>query len=618
MRGKWLIILILMGLIFAPVLRAEDNYFHADVSVGYHFDGHDDSLTQVSEYEVHDSSATFETNFTGKIGSFDFAGHGLYYTEDDKEFSLEANAYRVLRTNFDYYSFIHRTRHDTLFADEDKVKGLTAMNPFAWVWSNDAGEYELEGAQKAMHTDLDAGKDYVIKRSEYKFVSKAQLPFFPYLIPEFRIRKELKQGWKQHTFMAGKCASCHVVGTGLRVDWETTDVTFGATFKYGIVTASYFHTESHFDNEARDNYYMFDDVANPNAKKHKVFRSRILYDNAYAKYGEVPDVDKDTDVFKLKLDLPMRATLYGSYVSSRVENNYTDNDYDTDVYYAKLTARIIPRTLTASVYFKYYDIDNEDVKVDLNDYNIVVDPTIDNSVKGPGYGGLPIDYWNYERKSALSRDVTEVGFDFTYLIARGYTLRGSYTYKRVNRDNDEFKDYYNDELKDEEYLDDETTTYHIFKLALSARPFKGLNGRISYEYQRANDPFEYKGAMCFDTWYNIGGPQNPDPSNLPVPTPYYLIFRSWARNADASNVPEDHHKIKISATWTPKNWLSVNAYGSYTYEDNDDADNEWENNSWQAGISFWLMPMEKLYVTFGYDYQRSDYEAWYCIDLFAG
>ena len=83
-------------------------------------------------------------------------------------------------------------------------------------------------------------------------------------------------------------------------------------------------------------------------------------------------------------------------------------------------------------------------------------------------------------------------------------------------------------------------------------------------------------------------------------------------------MPEDHHNVKLSATWSPLSWLSVNGNFQYTYEDNDDADNGWENNSYQAGISLWMMPIQNFYVTLGYDYQRNEYEAWYCIDLFAG
>jgi hypothetical protein len=231
-----------------------------------------------------------------------------------------------------------------------------------------------------------------------------------------------------------------------------------------------------------------------------------------------------------------------------------------------------------------------------------------------------VDYWSYERKSALGREVTEAGFDFRYRLAKGYTLRGGYTYKRVDRDNDEFKDYYDSALGDEDYLDDETTTYNIIKLALNARPFKTLNGRLSYEYYHADSPFQYHNGVCYDGWYNINGPGT-DPSidpGLPVPTPYYLVFRSNYRSDDASNVPENHHNLKLSTTWMPLSWLSASVFGQYTYEENDDSDNNWENNSYEAGINFWLMPFENFYVTLGYDYQRYEYEAEYCVDLFAG
>ncbi len=612
-HGRWIWILVISLFVLAGVARAQDNSFKSEVSVGYHFIGHDDEMTKVGEYESLSSGAHAEVNAEAKLGEFRFGGHGFYYDESEKEWSGYLDFARIIRSDYDYSSFIHRLQHDSLFKDEDKASGLTAKNPFGWVW--DGSAYELEGAQAAMHTDLDVGKDYQIYRTEHNWTTKVQIPFFPYIIPELRIRKETRHGWRQHTFMAGKCASCHVIGTGVRVDEETTDVTFGGTLKFGIITASYFHTESHFDNDARKNFYQFDGVAKGNSP---TFRSRILYDNSYAQYAETPDVDKDMDTFKVRVDLPYHSTLYGSYVSSRVENQYTDNDYDMDTYFARLTTLLMHNRLTLTARFRYYDIDNEDVDVRMDDYNIVNIPQ-DTAVQGPGYGGIPVDYWSYERKSALSREVTETGLDFRFRLAKGYTLRGGYTYKRVDRDNDEFKDYFSD-LQDEDYLDDEATTYHIFKIALNARPFRNISGRLAYEYYHADSPFQYHNAMCYDGWYNLNGP-GPDPSidpNLPTPTPYYLIFRSNYRDKDASNVPENHHNVKLSATWTPVEWLSANVVGQYTYEDNDDADNDWENNSYEAGINLWIMPFKNFYVTLGYDYQRYEYEAEYCIDLFAG
>jgi hypothetical protein len=615
--SRWIWMLVISLFAIAGMARAQDadKSFKSDVSVGYHFIGHNDEMTKVGEYESLSSGAHADINFDAKLGEFLFGGHGFYYDESEKDWSGYMDFARIIRADYHYNSFIHRTRHDELFKDEDKTSsGATATNPFGWIW--DGGQYELEGAQNAIHTDLDSGKDYQIFRTELHWDARIQIPFFPYVIPEIKIRREARHGWKQHTFMAGKCASCHVIGDSLRVDEETTDVSIGGTLKYGVITASYFHTESHFDNEARKNFYDFDGVAKGNDP---TFRSRILYDNSRAPYGEVPDVDKDTDKVKLRVDLPYRTTLYGSFVTSRVENSYTDNDYDTDTYFSRLTTLLLNNRLTLTARFRYYDIDNEDVKVDLNEYNVVNIPE-DASVAGPGYGGLPVDYWNYERKSALSREVTETGFDFRYRLAKGYTLRGGYTYKRVDRDEDEFKDYYDSILNDEDYLDDEATTYHIFKLALNARPFKTLNGRLAYEYYHADSPFQYHNAMCFDGWYNVNG-LGADPSidpALPTPTPYYLFFKSNYRSDDASNVPENHHNVKLSATWTPLSWLSANVVGQYTYEENDDADNSWENNSYEVGINLWVTPIRNFYVTLGYDYQRYKYEADYCVDLFAG
>ena len=617
-ESKWIWFLIISFFVTVGVARAEEpkDTFKCSVKMGYHFVGHSDEKTKVGEYETLSSGPDGGVDFDAVMGKFLFGGHMFYYDTRDKEWSGYLDYARIIRSNYSYNSFIHRTRHDSLFANKDKTSdGFTAINPFAWLWNG--SEYELEGAQKAKYTDLDTGRDYQIHRSEQKWDTEFQAPSFPYVIPEISIRQEVRKGWRQHTFMAGKCAACHVVGTGLRVDERTTDIKAGGTLKYGIITASYFHTERDFDNKALANYYNFDGVGGDKA----VYRSRLLYDYSTSEFGETPEVQKHMDSLKARVRLPHHSTFYSSYVYSRVVNNTTDNSYNMDTYFARLTTLLLNNKLSISGHFKYYNLDNEDVIIDLNNYNIV-NIAADTSVSGPGYGGLPVTYWNYDRKSSMSRVVTETGVDFNYNIAPRYSLIGGYTLKRLERDTNYSKEYFNTALANDRYLDDGTTTYNMFKLALNARTFNSLTGRVSYEFYHAKSPFQNWHGICYGTeWYNINGPGGSDPSidsSQPVPTPYYMIFRNVYRTNDASNVPENHHNIKLSTTWTPSAWLSANLNLQYTHEDNNNADNGWHNNTYQAGLNLWIMPVQKIYITTGYDYQKSRYETYYCADLFGG
>ena len=588
-------------LVFMGSGRAEEpqKWVKMESEVGYRFVGHDDELTKVSEYEGMRSSVTADLNMDVRLGEAYFGGHWFYEDRDNKDASVYFDAARLLRLNWYYSSFTHRTRHDELFHDEDKISAAGSPAPAAThgVVSELTAKVPipdcrggLHGAQMYAHTDMDRGKDYEIFRTEHKGNIKVQIPFFPYLIPEMKFRREERRGWRQATFMAGKCTPCHVVGNGLRVDEQTTDVSVGATLKYGIITASYFHTEAHFDNEARKNLYWFDDTPKSG------WDNRLLYENEVRPYGEVPDVDKDTDTVKLRVDLPYATTFYGSFVTSRVENTYTDNSYDMDVYFARLTTSFI-NGVTLSGHFRYYDLNNDDVDVRLEEI-------ANNPSGGDPYPGHPVSDFDYERRSNMDRQVTEAGLDFSWRFAKGYNLRGGYTFKEIDRDNLHWKKYFDPSMKDERFLEDETTEIHDFKIALNARPFETLTGRVSYEYEYRDDPFENHNGICLKDLDGISG------------APYYEIFRNAYRGEDASNVPTDTHKVKLNATWAPSGKYSMNVNFQYTYQENDDSD--WENNTYIAGINFWLSPVNNLYVTLGYNYERNEYETRLCYDFFAG
>ncbi len=618
MMRRWMICgLVLIFLVsFWGSLRAEEpkKWVKIKSVIGYRSVGHDDELTKVSEYEGMRSSATADLNMDVRLGEAYFGGHWYYEDRDDKDTSAYLNIDRIFRSSYYYNSFIHRTGHDQLFHDKAKytppdgvpglllhdthgvVSNLTAFVPLFYC-TKTTGETGLHGAQMYAHTDMDRGRDYEIFRTEHKGDLKLQLPFFPYLIPEMKIRREVRRGWRQTTFMAGKCLPCHVVGNGLRVDERTTDVSIGATLKYGIVTASYFHTEGYFDNRARKNYYLFDDAYHP--KYGTVFKSRLSYENERKRYGEVPDVDKDTDAVKLRVDLPYATTFYGSFVTSRVENEYTNNSYDMDAYFARLTSTLFANRLTLSGHFRYYDLDNDDVDVRME--NIANNPT----VLGPAYG-VPVSLFSYERKSNMERGVTEAGLDFSWRFLKGYNLRGGYTFKEIDRKNYHWKKYFDPSMKDEGFLDHEITEIHDLKIALNARPFRTLTGRISYEFEYRDNPFENHNGICLRHRNDLvmGG------------TPYYEIFRNAYRHKDASNVPTDTHRVKLNATWAPSGKYSVNANFQYTYQKNNDSD--WENNTYIAGINFWLSPINNLFITLGYNYERNEYETRFCYDFFAG
>ena len=612
MRRRLLVALLalfisLLGMGMAGAQEGGSTKIKVDVTPGYHFIGHNDEMTKVGEYESLSSGAQGEVNAHADIGLFNADAHAFYYDKDEKEWSAFLDFGRVFQLDYSYDSFLHRLQHDYLYKDEPRFpknipgngvnNGLLALNAF---WRTDPDGLHLGGAQMMTADDLDVGRDYQIMRSHQWADFKMRLPFFPYITPEVRLSEVNKRGWRQATFMSGKCTPCHVIGVGRRVNEHTKDVEAGFTAKYGIVTASYFHTWRHFDNEAGTPKWTFDKVYAP-PEEQDMFASRLLYNGERGPYAEVPDVRKDTDKVKVRVDLPYYSTLYGSYVSSDVENNYTNKDYGIDAYAGRFTTTLLNNALTVSLKGRYYSIDNDDVYVDVGAMSN--DTTI--SSPSTGYGMSP-SYFNYTRKSDLNRDVTELGIDFRYKLAKHYTLRGGYEYQRINRDHKKWKDYDNPDLKDEEFLDDEDTTINRVKLSLLGRPFRTVNFRLTYKYEHQDDEFENHNGICLEH------------RDLPKPggVPYYEVFRNQYRRKDASNVPQDTHDVKLVTTWTPSGRYSTTLNLQYKYQDNDDSD--WEGETYLAGINFWLSPLNNLVFNLGANYEYDTYETRFDLNLFGG
>ncbi len=610
MMRRWFLVVLLafslsllgMGRVLAG--EGSSAKFKVDITPGYHFIGHDDEMTKVGEYESLSSGAQGEVNVKADIGLFNADVHAFYYDEDEKEWSAFLDFGRVFRVDYSYDSFLHRLQHDYLYKDEPRFpknipgngvnNGMVAFNPF---WRTDP-TLRLGGAQMATADDMDVGRDYQIFRSHQEAHVKLQMPFFPYIVPEFRVSEENKRGWRQATFMSGKCTPCHIIGIGRRVNEHTRDITAGFTAKYGIVTASYFHTWRHFDNEAETPQWTFDRVYAP-PEEMTFFPQRLMYDGERSGYAEVPDVKKGTDKVKVRVDLPYHTTVYASYVSSDVENNYTNKDYGIDAYAGRITSTLLNNALTVTIKGRYYTIDNDDVDVNIGEMSN--DPLI----TGPGYG-MPPSYFDYIRKSNMSRDVTELGINFRYKLARHYTLRAGYEYTRINRENEKWKDYDEAALYDDRFLDDTDTTIHHVKVSLLGRPFTTLNFRLTYEYEHQSDEFDNHNGICLES-RDLGAYGG---------VPYYEIFRNQYRYRDASNVPNDTHNIQLVATWSPKARYSTTLNVNYKYQKNDDSD--WKGQTFMAGLNFWLSPINNLVFNLGASYEYDTYETRFDLNLFGG
>lgn len=645
----FVVFLILPGSGFAA------DWSEAEINLGYTGVSSDDSLNKTAEYESMDSSVGGGLELDVRQNGIGFELDGQYTDEEESEGSARLDIKRVLRGEYNYRKFIHRLRHDQLFEDQPhRMSGATNAFPQSiehWIDTDgdgvndspadadydiydgiiaanavpmllDSGSIGLEGLQTATFNDLDQGRDYLIERRKHEASAKLQLPSFPYLVPEVKFSHEEKHGWKQSTLMTGQCTPCHTVAVGQEIDQTTEDVSIGATFKKSGFTASYFHTEREFDNQSdayahqglTDNEYWYDTVVK--GSHTDTFMSRELFENEWQEIGITADIEKQMDTVKVRYDAPAATTFYGSYVSADTKNNYSDLEYDSDTLFFSVSNRSIAG-LRLKAFAKQYEIDSDDLYVDMTSYS-------NNS--GITLGSLvdePVSYFNYTRPSSASRNVLETGIDASYILGASTMLTGAYTYKIVDRDNDTFKEYDNSALLDEDYLEDEETTYNTIELGLSSRPMSSVNLRAKYTYEHADSPFSFSNGLGYDDLYLNGWTQlleesGSDALDMSVNSPFYQVLRSGYRTTSGSNVAENHHQLKASATWTPNDIFSLSANGKYTFEDNGDAYNDWENNSWNAGVSIFLMPTQKLTFSAGYDYQYGKTTSKYATAVYVG
>lgn len=613
------------------------DWSEAEINLGYTGVSSNDSLNKTAEYESMDSSVGGGLKLDIRQNGIGLELEGQYTDEEESEGSARFDIKRVLRGDYNYQKFIHRLRHDQLFEDKahysvtggpgygsfepsinvdyhDFYDGIIAANAVPLLTSS--GTVGLEGLQTATFNDLDQGRDYLIERRKHNASAKLQIPAFPYLVPEVKFSHEEKHGWKQATLMTGQCTPCHTVAVGQKIDQTTEEVSIGATFKMAGLTASYFHTEREFDNnsdeyahEGRvDNSYYYDTLAKP-------YFDRLLFENEEQEIGITADIEKQMDTVKLRYDAPVDTTFYGSYVSAETKNNYNDLEYDSDTLFFSVSNRSIAG-LRIKAYAKQYEIDSDDLYVDLSSFSNNTTITLGTLVDEP------VSYFNYNRLSSASRNVLETGLDASYVIGASTMLTGAYTYKVVDRDNDTFKEYDTSALLDEAYLDDEKTTYNTLELAISTRPVSAVNLRAKYTFEHADTPFSYSNGLGYNDLYKYGWTQlldsDPDPLDMTTNSPFYQVLRSGYRTTSGSNVAENHHQFKASGTWAPSEIFSMSLNGQYTFEENDEAYNDWENNSWNAGVSFFLMPTQSLTFSAGYDYQYGKTSTKYATALYVG
>ncbi len=573
---------------------SSNSTIHTDVSIGYHGVGTNDSMRRVAEYETTDSSINLKARLFGNVNKNYFDLSGYYWDDDDNGMKGDLDLSRILRVRGDYSEFIHRLDKDELYRHFIK-KSTTLGDPqfripvgvnsdpsdpqpdcytfIDYPAYDDVAAWETHGPKAFRYTDLDANKDYIIRRDLTRIHSELQLPFFPNLTIHGDYRYETREGHRQ-VMTLSHCASCHVTAQSKRIDQTTQTWALGGTLKWGILTLDYTHKEKRFyrDHDAVYNFYEMTHhppawdpqyggtAAPPPGGEEGTFGNRVNYQYTSLRFARVPETKKHTDTIKARLDLPYSTALTGMYVYSKAKD--TDRteelDHDLDVDYTSWMVRLSSSPIKHFSFtsgLKYYSIDSDNAHVkDLGPAPNPPDSILPNPGSHWGYEGYinadPNMNFSYDRKSIADRDVTEFDAALNYHFNYYLSVRLGYRIKNVDRDHKlqywenkaALTDAYRtvaltngDELTDPVPADYRLDEYdygdpltQTFDAALYFYPLANLNGWVSFTYEHTNDPFEYPHAkgekkmalqtalspnFCFDP--SCSCPNNCDPNCTP-------------------------------------------------------------------------------------------------------
>ncbi len=213
------------------------------------------------------------------------------------------------------------------------------------------------------------------------------------------------------------------------------------------------------------------------------------------------------------------------------------------------------------------------------------------------------DEWN----PAEAREVTELGFDAVYRLAKATTLRFGYEYEEVDRE-------------DEALGETETNT---FKVSVKSRLNNQWSGMVSYQYQDISDPLSghvgiAQGDSPLATQDPLGsGLWYYDVTDFGSPAAIWYWTDVYPnRQLEASNLPEKVHEAKVNATWVASPNMSATLFARVRMEENDETN--YEQDTYVPGASLYYAPNNKLNLTMAYTFNKQKTENQMCVGWYHG
>lgn len=650
-RHLWLFALlsVLTLMTTTSLAIAGDAMTSGHVEIGISAMDTDDSPARVNEY-IKTSDDNDDTINPAIDLSLDFSDENVSAEleaevkgSDNYDFNLDTDINRTFRFGLEYQSFQHWKDHESLgqmgATARDDIAGsqpnVTTDKIYADLIDATGNDFvSVGGASLSAHPGVDGiwnsaddtlaydpaeawteevSNDYMVTRRELKSEVDLALPVLPNIVFHAGLRVETREGMEQAIGLS-KCGGCHVSAKGKEIDERTEEFTLGATGKFGIVTLDYEYLTRDFEEQGATPTRFYLRPA-PDAGG-LVKASSLLYDTGDYEFGKTPDSEKDSHMFKARVDLPSNTVASASYVNADIESTKTNEvgifelddttlTSEYDGFNGKIATAFGPVRL--SLRGGYYEIEGPEYSV-----------TFEKRDDPPTAGGRPQTHVldnTSEYHSAESREVTEVGLDAVYRFAKASTLRLGYEYEEIEREHEDMGE----------------TETHTLKAAVKTRFNKTVSGRFSYEYQDISDPFvahnatgiaqgnpDYYDPISGLAW--LGTAQftasgaTPDPGN--DNWAYYWNSVYPSRGFDATNQPDAVHEAKINTTWAPQANMAATFFLRARYEENKDV--HYEQTTFVPGVSFWYSPNEKINLTMSYTFNNQDTENRACVGWYHG
>jgi hypothetical protein len=610
-------VLTLMTIATAAV--AEEKSVSGHVEIGVSGMDTNDNPARVNEYVNTRSEEGF--SFAPKLFLESQEGNSAFALEidvmgpRDQRHSLDVDANRIFRLGIDYQVMEHWKDHETLdqmgATARDDVGGSQPSVTTDKIFSDLAALPTPVTAVGGGTLNYDAGEayrqelanDYIVTRREIKSEADITLPSLPNITFHAGVRLETREGLEQAIGVT-KCDNCHVSATGKDIDERTEEIGFGATGKFGPVTVDYDYLARTFSDGGATPVRFFEDAGNPTA-------FNLLYEAGDYAFARTPDSEKDSHSLKARVDLPQNTSVTASYVKSDVESSKSDtqDEYlllqgDTlNTEYESFGGKVATKlgdNLRLSLRGSMYEIDV--------DGNQVYFPAREVTSAASAWPGTATD----DLHSAEAREVTELGIDAVYRLARATTLRLGYEYEEVDRDEEELGQ----------------TQTNTFLASVKSRLNRQFSGNISYKYQDIDEPLAgahvgiaqgdstaFQDPLGSGLWYyNTADFATPTATDFTKTWYWTDVYPN--RQLASTNLADKVHEAKLSTTWSPSTGMAATLFARVRIEENDDV--SYEQQTYVPGVSLYYAPNGKLNLTMAYTFNKQETENQMCVGWYHG